>query len=137
MNIISGENWFSTLQRALDVLSVQHGVTANNLANVNTPAFTRMQVDFQRELERLLQSGDELELRPSAAGTQAAAANGTEPEISPIADTATPARADGNNVNLEREMVDLAQANQLYAALTRVASKDIQITRYVIREGRG
>jgi flagellar basal-body rod protein FlgB len=137
MNIISGENWFSTLQRALDVLSVQHGVTANNLANVNTPAFTRMQVDFQRELDRQLQSGDELELRPPATGAPAAAAAGAGPEISPTADTVAPARADGNNVNLEREMVDLAQANQLYAALTRVASKNIQITRYVIREGRG
>lgn len=137
MNTISGEAWFNQLHRALDVLSVQHRVIANNLANVNTPAYTKLSVDFRQELERQLQTGGEVKLEATRTVSNAfPLAGGEPPEIAVLPDTTGTVRPDGNNVNLEREMVDLAQANQLYAALTKIAAKNIQMTRYVITGGK-
>lgn len=133
-----GDAWFVQLQKALDVLTVQHRTIANNVANVNTPAFVKQKVDFQAELERLLQSGAAAEgttLRavPGAVepGREASAA------IEATADPTGPARADGNNVSLEKEMVGMAETGEVYAALARIAQKNIRLTRYVISGGRG
>jgi len=139
MNVAWGENLFQQMQQVMDVLGAQHRVIANNIANVNTPAYTKMQVDFNHELERLLSaSGETLELQPvRSVPRDLLAACEARPEITPVPDSNAPARPDGNNVNMEKEMVELAQANEAYSALTRIASKTVRITRYVISGGKG
>jgi flagellar basal-body rod protein FlgB len=131
------DNWFAQVEKALDVLDAQNRVIASNIANVNTPAFHKLQVDFKEEMARFLVQAPEgapLELQgvPGGLGPEAAETAG----VTPRADTATAGRADGNNVNLEKEMVDLAQTNEVYATLTRIATKNLAALRYVITGGR-
>lgn len=75
------------LQSALAGLSRREQVTANNIANVETPGFTASTVDFESSLASAVASGD-----PQRAG---------------ISVNATPdaAGTNGNNVSLDNEMV--------------------------------
>lgn len=105
------------LEQALNVLSLRQHVVANNLANVNTPGFTRQDVDF--------------------FGYMRQAFDGGEPVAEPQDDTVTPERLDGNNVTLEREVFALSQTELLFNAVSRFTSLDLDRLRYAITDGHG
>ena len=105
------------MESALDALAMRQKSVARNLANLNTPGFTRSDVDFFSHMRQLY---DGEEATPAA----------TE-------DTVTPERLDGNNVNLEREMSALSETEILYSAASRFATGAIARMRYAIGEGRG
>jgi flagellar basal-body rod protein FlgB len=105
------------LERALDALVVRQRTVANNLANINTPGFTRSDVDFFSHMQAVFQG---LDVAPEA-----------------VDDTLSPERMDGNNVSLEREMFALSQTELLYNAVSRFTADDLERLRYVCTDGRG
>lgn len=139
MNVGWGENWIPQIRMVMDVLNAQHQAIANNIANVNTPAYTKLKVDFNQELERLLQpEGASVELSAVRDSSRSLGIPGPESSgITPVRDEQAPARADGNNVSMEQEMVELAESNEAYSALAKIANKSLRITRYVISGGKG
>ena len=81
------------LQRYLDLASAQMRLTAENMANVDTPGYRTQGFDFAREFSRAIGTAGSI-----AVGLQASAVDGL------------PARPDGNNVSLDREGIELAKA---------------------------
>jgi flagellar basal-body rod protein FlgB len=71
-----------------------YGVIANNLANVDTPGYRTMRVRFSEELSKLVNDRGEL-LPGQSVGTEV-----WQPAYKD-------ASADGNDVALEREIVEL------------------------------
>jgi len=100
------------LTGVLDVASLRHRVIAQNVANVNTPGYHRQELIFDKMLASQ-QSG-------SLAGV-----NIVEDE------TAIP-RADGNTVQLDREMADLAKNQLLYNAAVQLLSSRLGTLRAAI-----
>ncbi len=140
MNTGPVEGWFYQMQKAMDVLDAQHKVIAGNIANVNTPAFHKLQMDFKSEMTRLLETeGNDREKMPLRAVPRGMNSDESSVEWVPATtqDTTTPGRPDGNNVRLENEMVDLAETNEVFSTLSRVAGKNLRMMRYVISGGRG
>lgn len=85
----------------LDASAQRARVIAGNVANQNTPGYRRQVLSFEDELRDALARG-------RGAGELAA----LEPTLRE--DALTPARADGNNVNLELEMSAMRQNRLLY-----------------------
>lgn len=75
-----------TLQAAVGGLGRREQVTANNIANIETPGFTASTVSFETSLAQAV-----------AAGSPAATAITLDP-------SAAPAAQNGNNVSLENEL---------------------------------
>lgn len=117
--------------RIMDVLTVKHKTIAQNVANINSPGYIRKTVDFETELVKALNPPADDNLR-AVDGNRA----GWPAEIKIVEDRTHSARTDGNNVSMEKEMVDLAQVTQLYSMLARLTSKNIKMTQYVISGGR-
>jgi flagellar basal-body rod protein FlgB len=86
------------LQSAMRGLSAQQQVSANNIANLETPGFTAQDVSFESSLAAAIAAGD-----PSAA------------TVSTTASTDAPG-ANGNNVSLDSELVTTTK-NQLQQQL--------------------
>jgi flagellar basal-body rod protein FlgB len=85
----------------LDATAQRARVIAGNVANQNTPGYRRQVLDFEERLREALARGrgpDELA------------------RLEPVVreDALTPARADGNNVNLELEMSAMRQNRLMY-----------------------
>jgi flagellar basal-body rod protein FlgB len=76
-----------TLQSAIGGLAQRERVTANNIANIETPDFTASQVSFEADLADAVASGN-----PAAASFN----------VDPTTDAAG---ANGNNVSLDNELV--------------------------------
>lgn len=89
-----------TLSGLLSAASLRHRVIAQNVANVNTPGYRRLEVTFGGELSRAT---------GSAGAPKVVYGDG-------------PARVDGNTVDIDREMNDLTKNALLYQAAAQVTS---------------
>jgi flagellar basal-body rod protein FlgB len=93
----------AALHSALDGLAYRQRVTADNIANVDTPGFTAAKVDFEDSLRGALEDG---------TYADGEAVPTTE------ASTAQPG-ANGNNVDLASETMTAMQATFSYQLLSR------------------
>lgn len=114
------------LESALDCVSVQHRVAANNLANLETPGYRARRVDFEDALRGAL--------RAERRGERANTLECVRASISPTGDPSGP---DGNNVNIEAEMLALGEATARYQALTRMIDRKLQMVGTAIGDGKG
>ena len=114
----------SYLQAALSGLAARQRTIANNVANVDTPNFKASEVRFEDALKSAISR-----TKPGSTPTQSALnAAATRTSI----DAATSTRSDGNNVDIDREMEMLGEANLTYSALTQVMATRIGILRSVV-----
>jgi flagellar basal-body rod protein FlgB len=124
------------LQRTLGALSARQQVISNNTANVETPGYTALELRFEDALRSalrppsgpLLWASHPLHLRDTPPSPAA-----VRPQI--VMSNA-PARNDGNNVDLEREMAALAETQISFQAIAQLVSKRIEGLRAAISDAR-
>ena len=107
----------------LDAAALRARVLAGNIANQNTPGYTRQVVRF----EELLRSAVERGRGPAELARVA-------PRVE--ADRLTPARADGNNVSLELELSAARENRLLYELYSSIRSSRSELIRSAIESGR-
>ena len=100
------------LTRLLDAGSVRHAVISQNLANVNTPNYRRLEVAFDTEVDRhLAKDGDSIALKPRVVESKD-----------------LPQRLDGNSVDIDTEVALLGRNSLMSAAATqKLAMKIAQL----------
>ncbi|MCW8130143.1 MAG: flagellar basal body rod protein FlgB [Planctomycetota bacterium] len=105
------------LTRILDLTSERHRILAHNLANINTPGYRRMDLDFSEELAIAAQQG--------ITALRNLAIEGSE-------DPHAPARADGNNVILETEMAEMSKNAMMHQLALSALQQKLSIKRTAI-----
>ncbi len=111
--------------KALDGSWLRNQAISSNIANVNTPGFKREVIDFESMLKDFVENDKYgIDSDPSSIGFKRSK------------DSTTSFRLDGNNVDLDQEMAQLAK-NQIYynATITQLNSK-IRRLNAAIRDGR-
>jgi flagellar basal-body rod protein FlgB len=101
---------------ALDGVTTRQRVTADNIANVDTPGFRATSVDFESSLRQAVDSGS---ITESSDG-------GVRVETTP---TDTPVGANGNNVDLRKETLSAVQTQYQYQMLTRAVNDRFTLVR--------
>ena len=86
------------LLRLLTAAETRARVISANIANQNTPGYTRREVQFEGLLRSELRRGKAID----------------DIELEVVEDHVSPARPDGNNVNLEIELNELRQNRLLF-----------------------
>lgn len=113
MQLLNGTN-FDRLQNAIQAADLRQNVIANNIANVDTPKFKRSEVSFESLLQNEMNgktqaiSGRRTDPRHFVIGS--AASDVPDPQVT--TDKETVMNNNLNNVDIDREMSDLAE-NQL------------------------
>ncbi len=123
----------SVLMKGLDAASLRQRVTANNLANLNTPGFQRSDVSFE---ERLIKARQDMKV--PLARTHEKHFPQALKEIAPQVkkDTTTIRRIDGNNVDIERDMLNMVSNQLRYNTYVQQLTTRFNNWRFVINEGR-
>jgi len=114
------------LAKSLDAMGLRHRVIAENIANVETPGYTRSDVTFEEQLKAIMESGD----------TESASAKLRKLSAEVNADWLSPARANGNNVSIDKEMADMVKNSLQYEALVQLVNLKGGMLRSAITEGR-
>jgi flagellar basal-body rod protein FlgB len=91
------------VERALDGVAQQQRTTAANIANAATPGYRAQSVSFQDSLMAAMSDGDD-DPRNAAISTT---------------DAGTPADANGNTVQLDKEITDQQREGLQYQALAQ------------------
>lgn len=123
----------STLEKGLDASSLRQKVLANNVANVDTPEFKRSDVNFQAVLGSVLgEQVQNLPLKMTSPKHLPGVDNGDVEMVS--TDKTTTLRNDGNNVDIDHEMANVAENGIYFNTLTRTISSQLGLLRMVIQE---
>ncbi len=99
------------LERYIDLAAEQAKLTAENMANIDTPGYRAVGMDFESEMKQAING---------AAGSQ-----GAQPAHVRFEDGLI-ARPDGNNVSMDRESLTLAETQLKFrtgVALLRVQNQ--------------
>lgn len=121
-----GTSTFRAAATALDGLAARHAAISDNIANVNTPGYKRKDVVFEEALARAL---DDCGRSPCGGRLPA-----IEPRL--VRETGTSLRADGNNVDIDREAVALADNALRYQTLAQYVGGFFAGLKSVINSGR-
>ncbi|MCC6408124.1 MAG: flagellar biosynthesis protein FlgB [Planctomycetes bacterium] len=108
------------LSRLLSASVQRQEVIMGNIANVNTPGYTRRMLRFEDSMKSALESGRD----PSTVA----------PEVE--LDLVTPARADGNNTSLELEMNALRENKLLYESYAAILAAKFELIRSSVEGSR-
>lgn len=121
------------LQKALDLNARQVAVSASNISNAETPGYKATKFEFERALQDAVDSGGS----PLRA-TQLRHFPTSSPEIGRIEGITdvdlSQGRLDGNNVDLEKEMVTFSEAQISYEAAITALTKRAGIIRSAITD---
>jgi flagellar basal-body rod protein FlgB len=98
--------------RYLDLASTQAKLTAANMANVDTPGYKAVGLDFENEM------------RAAMAGVEQG--RGAQPAHVGLEDGLV-ARPDGNNVSMDRESLNLAEAQLKFKTGVAVLRQQYQM----------
>ncbi|MGI6119353.1 MAG: flagellar basal body rod protein FlgB [Desulfosporosinus sp.] len=121
------------LEKGLEASGIRQHVLSNNVANIDTPHFKRSDVDFQAVLGAALGLESEvLALKLTSPRHIPGVAEGSM-GVGIITDQTTAFRNDGNNVDIEHEMSNVAKNGLYYNSLTRTLSSQLGLLRMVIK----
>lgn len=116
--MIFQDNKFKVLQSSLDALWIKQKVITNNIANYETPGFKASRVSFNNVLRQTMENGVLKEK------------NMLEVDIKK--DQSFSSRLDGNNVDIEKEQLEMWDTYAQYTYLSQNISKKLQNMSYVI-----
>lgn len=105
---------FTAMTSALDALSMRQRVIAHNIANVQTPGYQARRVDFENTLA-------------------AAVRQGSGSVVPSIGVSLEPTREDGNNVNLDTEVISNTDTSLRYQLATRAVEGTFTSLRTAMR----
>ena len=103
-----------TVKTALTGLAMRQRVTADNIANIETPGFLAGRVSFENSLRTAVENG-------SPAATSISNDRSLEPT-----------RLNGNNVNLDHETLTHLDTNMRYQLMLRAVDTKISLLRTAI-----
>jgi flagellar basal-body rod protein FlgB len=122
----------SILEKALDAAWMRNETISNNIANVNTPGYKKSYVKFEElmsdAVDKFQISGIKKDEKFLPIGKD------TKETVSPeiVQEDFTSMRRDGNNVNIDVEMAELAKNSIKYNALIAQLSKEFSKIKMVI-----
>ena len=113
----------NNVAQAMSRASQRHSLLSGNLANVNTPGYKRRDLDFSIALEQEMGRPSILDKWQQERSVTKGEGGGS-------------LRLDGNNVDMEKEVMAIAETELRYQALSDMAAQYFAGLKNVIREGR-
>ena len=131
MGTISEASIMAALGRQLTRSVAQQAVAAGNLANIDTPGYRAREATFgdvlAGEVQKLSLSTTDARQLPGLPGGSPADSR----EVQGLA-----SRRDGNNVELDRELLTMNKAASDFAAAGAALAAKFRLIRFAINEGR-
>jgi len=116
----------TALAKTLDAAAARQKAIANNIANVETPGYKRVYVSFENELRSVMEEGSAHAVRKALKS------------LAPVrrTDLVSAEKPDGNNVNIDAEIAELARNTLKQKAVTVLMAGKSAMLRAAITEGK-
>ena len=120
-NLYSAQNYLLS-KKLLDAAHIRHEALSNNIANAETKGYKRrdLPVTFQKELNEAISRGDKDRISHMSIRTE-------------IDNRTKPIRMDGNNVELDRELLEINRNTLNYFFLSEYIGGNIKTLNKAIK----
>ena len=127
-----GDSTIGTARAWLTGLSRRQQAISDNIANIDTPGYVAKEVPFEQELQRAIGTGSSRLATTDARHIAASTSSRNQPGMQ-AAQALTSQRRDGNSVDIDQQMVSLAETQMRYQAAASALNTKIATLRNVIR----
>jgi flagellar basal-body rod protein FlgB len=119
-------SYIDFIEKNMDISALKRNVTSDNIANFNTPNFKANKVSFDHVFETRQSS--------SIKTTDDKHIFGVTNQGKPIVyqDVGTKERVDGNNVDLNLEMIEMIKNNSTYSKAVQAMNKELLLNKMAI-----
>ena len=126
------------IEKSLDASVLRNEAISQNIANVDTPGYSRKTVSFEEELSNAISKNSNfVGKRTRPKHIQIGAKSIDDVKINITEDKSSlDMRLDGNNVDIENEMALMAENSIKYQVLIQRLSGSFNKMKSVIKEGR-
>jgi len=132
MGAIDDATIMNALRRQMTLQAARQVVAAGNLANVNTPGFKAKEVTtFGDALDEQLAASTKL---VTTTANQIEGTSPVDPSVTETRDLSM--RRDGNNVQMDRELLTMTRASADFAAAQTALAAKFRLVRYALTETR-
>ncbi len=129
---IFGDSALNTASKAMDGLSYRKNVISQNVANVDTPGYHALELNFESELQRSMSSSPKLSISLTNSNHQLSKDDASGAYQAKLRSGGAE-RADGNNVDIDTELVQMTETGIRYSALTTAVSKKLSLLKEIAR----
>lgn len=115
------------VDRTLDLRAKKHNLIISNITNMDTPNYKALDMVVEEDFHKIMRVEHNIKLRK----THEAHLSGKKLDINTMKvrlkeESEVSLRGDGNTVDIDKEMVSLAENNFLYNALAQIIGKNFQ-----------
>ena len=127
------------IQRAMSVQNLRYSVAANNISNAGVPNFKRQEVNFESELKRALES-ERNPVPMNLARSEEGHISLNEPydwrSVEPrrVTDWSSTTNANGSNVDVEKEAMDVLKIQESYRLLAQLSNFEFSQVRTAMKK---
>ena len=114
------------IEKNMDVATLKRNVISDNIANYNTPDFKATKMSF----DHLFETSSGISLKQSKSSHLGGSGALKEPVL--YQDVNTKERVDGNNVDLNVEMIDMIKNNSYYNKTVQAINKEFFLMKTAI-----
>lgn len=127
---------YDLLGKVLDLRSQRHTMISSNIANADTPNYKAVRINFEDELKKAMPRGNKLRLNTTNAMhvPHNSDFRNIEPEV--YQDKITVQRADGNTVDVDKEIVDMSKNQLMYNTVTQILARRFKGLLNAIKEAK-
>lgn len=126
----------SLLEKVLDLRSLRHNLIASNIANVDTPNYKALDLDFKKELAKSMgtQKGNGLKrTQPAHLPGNGGGLNNVKQRL--VATSPLNIKGDGNSVDIDKVMASQAENSLMYNVSAQILAKKFLGLKNVIQGG--
>jgi flagellar basal-body rod protein FlgB len=117
-------------QQALNGLALREEMIGRNVANVDTPGYQAVQVDFEKSLQQQMGGKGSLGLTTTSA-LHISPGNATTGIVATSLRKGGSARADGNDVDVDVEMAQMTETGIRYQTLIQLVSNKLTLLKTI------
>ena len=128
MSGISDTQLVSALRRQMTIAVAKQVASAGNLANVDTPDYKAVEVNFESALDEKLAPPTATHSKHFSTASPGAISTKEVQGVTP--------RRDGNTVQLDQELLTMNRAGGDFSAAQTALAAKFRLVRYAINEGR-
>jgi flagellar basal-body rod protein FlgB len=123
------------MERSLDLAVERQALISSNLANVDTPGYKTVDIDFEHQLKQATEEAPALHVTNARHIALGSDSTGGSPAQAEEID-GLPVRNDLNNVNVDREMAQLSMNALRFSMMSQLLAGKFHTLKNAIAEGK-
>jgi len=129
VDFLSSDTTLNAVKIGLDGLSTRQQIINQNIANIDTPGYMAQTVDFENTIKQALNRISSIPLQTTNANHLTNTTLSTSPLIRYRQGGSI--RADGNNVDIDTELIEQTETGIRYQALTQMIDKKFNLLKTI------